>query len=108
MNIVLASGFAKEAKQASVKSWVGAGLGALGTGLGAGALVQGQRTRTDMGAMRGRNRAADALHSAMLFEARTGQKIPAEMRTRIGTDYMKANQAYRARFPAELNPKSGK
>ena len=92
MNTAFAIGFVKEASKLSI------GLGALGTAVGAAGLVQAQRTRKDMNVMRGQSRAADALHSAMLFEGRTGQKIPANMRVQIGTNYMTANQAYRRRF----------
>jgi hypothetical protein len=99
MNTALASGFVKEAAK---KDMIGIGLGALGAATGAAGLVQAQRTRKDVTVMRGQSRAADSLHSAMLYEARTGQKIPTEMRTSIGKNYMAKNQAFRRRFGKPL------
>lgn len=95
MDTAVVAGFVKEA---SKKDLIGLGLGAVGAAAGTAGLVQAQRTRTDMKAMRARNTAADALHSAMLYEARTGQRISPDMRAQIGQNYMAANQAYRRRF----------
>jgi len=99
----LAAGYAGGRKTAS-RSLVGLGLGVIGAGAGTAGLIQSHRTRKDMAAMRGRNQAADALHSAMLYEARTGQRIPGSMRAQIGQRYMSANQAYRQRFGKKQKP----
>lgn len=95
MNAARAVGFAKEA---GFKDWAGIGLGALGAGLGAAGAVMAHRTRGDVDVMRQQSRAADTLHSAMLYETRTGQRISPAMRQQIGVGYMRANQAYRNRF----------
>ena len=95
----MVAGFVKEA---AGKDLLGIGLGALGAAAGTAGLVQAHRTRKDVGVMRQQSRAADALHSAMLFEARTGQRIPPGMRTQIGQNYMSANQSYRRRFRNSL------
>lgn len=93
--LAIAAGFVK---QASGKDIVSIGLGALGAGLGTAGLVTAVKSRRDMKAMREQSRAADALHSAMLYEARTGRRIPDSMRRQIGTGYMAADKAYRDRF----------
>ena len=99
MTTALAVGFAKEA---SKKDMIGIGLGALGAATGTAGLVQAQRTRKDVKVMRHQSRAADTMHSAMLYEARTGQSIPRPMKQQIGRGVMSANQAYRRRFGKPL------
>ena len=95
MNTARTSGFAKEA---GLKDWAGIGLGALGLAVGGAGLYMAGEGRKDTSTMRHQSRAADALHSAMLFESRTGQRLQPGMRKQIGVNYMKANQQYRGRF----------
>jgi hypothetical protein len=95
MNTARTSGFVKEA---GLKDWAGVGLGALGVAVGGAGLYAARESRQDTETMRRQSRAADALHSAMLFESRTGQRLQPGMRKRIGINYMKANQRYRRRF----------